>query len=42
MTMEKQPFEDVFPIKSNEFPCRFVSLLEGTFYLKIIFKMGPY
>ena len=29
MTMEKQPFEDVSPMKNSDFPASHVSLLEG-------------
>ena len=31
MTTEKQPFEDVSPIKKDDFPASNVSLLEGKF-----------
>ncbi len=30
MTMDKQPFEDVSPVKRGDFPANHVSLLEGT------------
>ena len=29
MTVEKQPFQDVFPIENVDFPVRIVSLQEG-------------
>ena len=39
MTMENEPFEDVFPIGNGDFPASYVSLSDGN--IKFRLDMAP-